>query len=40
IGFHNTYLILGCITAGFTLLSAFLLTSTPRLKTVCQSATL
>ncbi|WP_448675167.1 oligosaccharide MFS transporter [Enterobacter hormaechei] len=40
IGFHNTYLILGSITAGFTLLSAFLLTSTPRLKTVCQSATL
>ena len=29
LGFHNTYLILGTITACFTLLSAFLLTSTP-----------
>ena len=42
IGFHSTYLILGSITAAFTLLSAFLLTSTPRQKTadVCAPATL
>ncbi|EOX8477874.1 oligosaccharide MFS transporter [Salmonella enterica subsp. indica] len=42
IGFHNTYLILGSITAVFTLLSAFLLTSTPRQKTAdpCAPATL
>ncbi|MDV0342578.1 oligosaccharide MFS transporter [Klebsiella michiganensis] len=42
IGFHNTYLILGSITAAFTLLSAFLLTSTPRQKTAdaCAPATL
>lgn len=40
IGFHDTYLILGCITAGFTLLSAFLLTSTPRMKAVCSPASL
>ncbi|ECW0137100.1 MFS transporter [Salmonella enterica subsp. salamae] len=42
IGFHNTYLILGSITAAFTLLSAFLLTSTPRKKTAdaCAPATL
>ncbi|MFC1241242.1 oligosaccharide MFS transporter [Enterobacter sichuanensis] len=33
IGFHSAYLILGSITAAFTLLSAFLLTSTPRQKT-------
>ncbi len=33
IGFHSTYLIFGSITAGFTLLSAFLLTATPRQKT-------
>ncbi|MDD8674069.1 oligosaccharide MFS transporter [Escherichia coli] len=33
IGFHSTYLILGSITAVFTLLSAFLLTATPRQKT-------
>ncbi|HEL8025705.1 TPA: oligosaccharide MFS transporter [Escherichia coli] len=32
IGFHITYLILGSITAAFTLLSVFLLTSTPRQK--------
>lgn len=32
IGFHSAYLILGSITAAFTLLSAFLLTSTPRQK--------
>ncbi|EFT1985606.1 oligosaccharide MFS transporter [Citrobacter freundii] len=42
IGFHSTYLILGSITAAFTLLSAFLLTSTPRQKTAdaCAPATL
>lgn len=33
IGFHSAYLILGSITAAFTLLSAFLLTSIPRQKT-------
>ncbi|HDB9938223.1 oligosaccharide MFS transporter [Escherichia coli] len=33
IGFHNTYLILGGISAGSTLLSAYLLTSTPCKKT-------
>ncbi|ENO8483113.1 oligosaccharide MFS transporter [Salmonella enterica subsp. enterica] len=42
IGFHSTYLILGSITAVFTLLSAFLLTATPRQKTAdaCAPATL
>ncbi|EEI3363894.1 oligosaccharide MFS transporter [Salmonella enterica] len=42
IGFHSTYLILGSITAAFTLLSAFLLTATPRQKTAdaCAPATL
>lgn len=38
IGFHSTYLILGSITATFTLLSAFLLTSTPCQKTAAACA--
>lgn len=42
VAFHSTYLILGSITAVFTLLSAFLLTVTPRQKTAdaCAPVTL